>query len=129
MLDTWCHIENLPWPKNGTTAGLVHGLSLEWGVRAIVDLSTELEVQWKGFLKYQSKYQGHKLWWQQIKVYILVVVHDTIQHGYSGIHIMRDVISILNHGISSFVSPEVSNPWSMARALVSTQRPQSKELD
>ena len=69
MLDAWCHVESLPWPEDGTTAGLVHGLSLEWGVRAIVDLSTELEVQWKGFLKYQSKYQGHKLWWQQIKVY------------------------------------------------------------
>ena len=60
---------------------------------------------------------------------ILVVVHDTIQHGYSGICIMRDVISILNHGISSSVSQEVSNPQSMARALVSTQRLQSKELD
>ena len=60
---------------------------------------------------------------------ILVVVHDTVQHGYSGIRITRDVISILNHGISSLASPEVSNPRSTARALASTQRPQSKELD
>ena len=71
MLDAWWHVESLPWPEDGTTASLVHGLSLEWGARAIVDLFTELEVRREGFLKYQSKYQGHKLWWQQIKVYQL----------------------------------------------------------
>ena len=27
-------------------------------------LFTELEVRREGFLKYQSEYQGHKLWWQ-----------------------------------------------------------------
>ena len=45
MLDSWCHVESLPWPEDGTTASLVHAHSLEWGVKAIVDLFTELEVQ------------------------------------------------------------------------------------
>ena len=69
MLNAWCRVESLPWPEDSTTASLVHELSLEWGARAIVDLSTELEVRREGFLRYQSEYQGRKLWWQQIKVY------------------------------------------------------------
>ena len=69
MLHAWCCVESHPRPDDGTTAGLVYELSLEWGARAIVGLSTELEVRREGFLKYQSEYQGRKLWWQKIKVY------------------------------------------------------------
>ena len=69
MLNSWHHVESLPYPKDDTTASLVHGLSLEWGARTIVDLFMELEV-WKGVLeKYQAAYQERKLWWQLIMVY------------------------------------------------------------
>ena len=69
MLTSWCHVESLPCPEDGTTASLVHGLSLEWGVRVIGDLFMELEVQREGLPKYRAEYQVHRLWWQQIKVY------------------------------------------------------------
>ena len=54
MLTSWCCVENLPCPEYGTTANLVHGLSLEWGVRVIGDLFMELEVQREGLPKYQA---------------------------------------------------------------------------
>ena len=56
MLTSWCHVESLPCPEDGTTASLVHGLSLEWGARVIVDLFTELEVQREGLPKYRAEY-------------------------------------------------------------------------
>ena len=39
MLESWCHVEGHAWPAKDTTAGLIHGLCLEWGTRAIVGLS------------------------------------------------------------------------------------------
>ena len=69
MLNSWHHVESLPYPKDGTTASLVHGFSLEWGVRTIVNLFTELEVQKGGLEKYRAAYQECKLWWQLIMVY------------------------------------------------------------
>lgn len=36
MLESWCHVEGRAWPAEDTAAGLIHGLSLEWGTRAIV---------------------------------------------------------------------------------------------
>ena len=69
MLDAWCHVECQHWPEDDMVGSSIHGLSLEWGARAIVGLLMELEIWGKGFLKYQTEYQGHNLWWQQVKVY------------------------------------------------------------
>lgn len=69
MLNSWHHVESLPYPEDGTTASLVHGLSLEWGARTIVDLFTELEVRKGGLEKYRAANQERKLWWQLIMVY------------------------------------------------------------
>lgn len=69
MLNSWHRVESLPYPEDGTTASLVHGLSLEWGARTIVDLFMELEVRKGGLEKYQATYQERKLWWQLIMVY------------------------------------------------------------
>ena len=68
MLTSWCRVESLPCPEDGTTASLVHGLSLEWGARVIVDLFTELDVRREGLPKYRAEYQARRLWWQQIEV-------------------------------------------------------------
>ena len=69
MLESWCHVEGHAWPAKDTAAVLIHGLSLEWGARAIVGLSMELQVWREGLVKYQLEYQGRKLWWQNIKAY------------------------------------------------------------
>ena len=69
MLDAWCCVESHPLPEDDMTTSLIYGLSLEWGARAIVSLSTELEVWGEGLPKYQAEYQRHNLWWKQVKVY------------------------------------------------------------
>ena len=69
MLELWLHVESHAWPVNDMPTSLVHGLSLEWGARAIVGLSMELKVWREGLIRYQSEYQGHKLWWQNINAY------------------------------------------------------------